>query len=75
MKWKLIIVILPQTLLARKLFIFFTDDGKSKQNKIIQDVAKQSTSWGVSTSDGNKMQPQPMRGVCSAVMSKAILQI
>ena len=40
----------PNTLLTRKLFVFFTDDGKSKQNKTIQNIARQSLSMGISSS-------------------------
>lgn len=40
----------PNTLLTRKLFVFFTDDGKSKQNKTTQTIARQSFSVGISSS-------------------------
>lgn len=40
----------PNTLLTRKLFVFFTDDGKSKQNKTTQTIARQRLSVGISSS-------------------------
>ena len=40
----------PNTLLTRKLFVFFTDDGKSKQNKTTQTVIRQSLSVSISSS-------------------------
>lgn len=43
------------TLLIRKLFVFFTDDGKSKQDKIIQNVARQSISLEVSNSAASRI--------------------
>ena len=40
----------PNTLLTVKLFVFFTDDGKSKQNKTTQTIVRQSLSVGISSS-------------------------
>lgn len=65
----------PNTLLTGKLFVFFTDDGKSKQNKTT-DYRKTKPFCGhFQLILKTKCNDGPVSKVCFPVLSKAILQI